>query len=294
VRSTDNSFTAPTQGTTYSSGDSLGGDTVVYRGGGTNFSDTGLGASTTYYYRLYAENWSYYSPGANTSATTTTTPTPTPTPTPKQTPKAIETLAAHYVDPFIHGERWEGQWFKWNRFDVQGLKDLSIGIIIYRHAWLDSFTWWDYTSANYQTQKPKEGFRYLVVWVHEEMFGNTTENDPSFWVFDESAFRVQVKGTLYSADTSNNPVNHIKELENYFDFYNAEITKPFTYLIRYSRNDFSDAGVIAERVPVLRMGPGNAADGYILFQVPKNTMEEDVMILGGFSRFGNAYWRITR
>jgi len=89
VRSTDNSFTAPTQGTTYSAGDSLGGDTVVYRGGGTNFSDTGLGGGTTYYYRLYAENWSYYSPGAHASATTATTPNPTPTPTPPPGPASV-------------------------------------------------------------------------------------------------------------------------------------------------------------------------------------------------------------
>jgi alpha-L-fucosidase 2 len=82
VRSADTSFTAPTQGTSYSAGNSLGGDTVVYRGSGTNFSDTGLSAGTSYYYRLYAENWSHYSSGANASATTTTTPTPTPTPTP--------------------------------------------------------------------------------------------------------------------------------------------------------------------------------------------------------------------
>jgi acetyl esterase/lipase len=82
VRSADPNFTAPAHGTAYSAGNSLGGDTVVYRGNGTSFSDTGLSAGTTYHYRLYAENWSYYSSGANASATTTLTPEPTPTPTP--------------------------------------------------------------------------------------------------------------------------------------------------------------------------------------------------------------------
>ncbi|MDI9547166.1 MAG: hypothetical protein QM346_06145, partial [Chloroflexota bacterium] len=77
VRSTDSNFTAPTGGTTYTPGSStIGGDLVVYRGGATNFTDTGLSAGTTYYYKFYSENWTYYSAGVTASATTHT-PTPT-------------------------------------------------------------------------------------------------------------------------------------------------------------------------------------------------------------------------
>lgn len=75
VRSTDSSFTAPTPGTTYNANDIIGGDTVIYRGDSTGFNDTGLTAGTTYYYKFYSENWSYYSAGVTASATTTT-PTP--------------------------------------------------------------------------------------------------------------------------------------------------------------------------------------------------------------------------
>ncbi len=62
VRQTvDSGWTAPVNGTTYNAGDSLGSGTVVYRGAGTSASDTGLAPSTTYYYRFYAENYTYYS-----------------------------------------------------------------------------------------------------------------------------------------------------------------------------------------------------------------------------------------
>ena len=62
VRQTvDSGWTTPVNGTTYNAGDSLGGGTVVYRGAGTSFDDAGLAPSTTYYYRFYAENWTYYS-----------------------------------------------------------------------------------------------------------------------------------------------------------------------------------------------------------------------------------------
>lgn len=51
----------PVNGTTYNPGDPLGGGTVIYRGSGTSFNDTGLAPSTTYTYHFYSENWSYYS-----------------------------------------------------------------------------------------------------------------------------------------------------------------------------------------------------------------------------------------
>ena len=86
VRSADTNFTAPTPGTAYSSGNSLGGDTVVYRGSETSYADTNLNASTTYYYRLYAENWSYYSSGADASATTAA---PSPSVSVSGTPSAM-------------------------------------------------------------------------------------------------------------------------------------------------------------------------------------------------------------
>jgi autotransporter-associated beta strand protein len=62
VRQTaDSGWTAPVDGTTYNANDSLGSGTVVYRGAGTTHDDVGLAPDTTYYYRFYAENWTYYS-----------------------------------------------------------------------------------------------------------------------------------------------------------------------------------------------------------------------------------------
>ena len=62
VRQTVNAgWTSPANGTTYNAGDPLGGGIVVYRGAATAFSDAGLAPDATYYYRFYAENWTYYS-----------------------------------------------------------------------------------------------------------------------------------------------------------------------------------------------------------------------------------------
>src|ERR1700731_4513724 len=80
LRNTADSFTAPTQGTAYIAGNTIGSATVVYKGSGTSFSDTGRSPGTHYYYRFYAENSSYYSTGtvaanACTAPTIATQPT---------------------------------------------------------------------------------------------------------------------------------------------------------------------------------------------------------------------------
>ena len=226
------------------------------------------------------------------------TPTPTPKPTPLPTPVSIPTLAAHYVDPFMYGERWEGQFYEWRRYNVQGingegLKDLWVSILAYRHKFLDRYSWYNNAMGNYMSQSPKEGYRYFAVWVREEMLGSNSSYDPSMWVFDESAFRLQVGNSVYYPDETHNPVNHILEFDNYPEYDKAGIAGPFAWKILYTGHDPATGGYTATRPGYMRWGPGNAIDGYILFEIPANTQEKDVMLLGSFSTFGSAYWRFT-
>ena len=69
-KSSADSWTEPTQGTAYSVGNAIGSGTVVYNGAGTAYTNTGLSAGTTYDYKFYSENYSYYSAGVTASATT--------------------------------------------------------------------------------------------------------------------------------------------------------------------------------------------------------------------------------
>ena len=61
------SWTEPTQGTSYSVGSTIGNGVVVYNSNGTSYSNTGLNSSTGYDYKFYSENWSYYSAGVTTT-----------------------------------------------------------------------------------------------------------------------------------------------------------------------------------------------------------------------------------
>lgn len=229
----------------------------------------------------------------------TPTPTPIPTtlpPTPRPTPAGIPTLAPYYVDPFAPGQRWEGQWFQWWRKDVQGIngegkKDLNVGVIVYRHAFLDYYTWYNNAIGNYYLQRPPKGYRYFVVWVHEEMIGNTTEFDPSMWVMDEFSLQYGLSTTTHEIE--HNPVNRILEFDNYRDYYNTVTAGPFGYQIIYTGNSPATGGYTALEIGWLRMGEGNAIDGYLIFEVPEKTQLEDIQFLGNFATFGSAWWRFV-
>ena len=74
IRSTTNSFTVPTNGTSYVATNTIGTGTVVYKGNSTSgFTDTSLTPNTTYYYAFYSENYTYYSTAVTASATTLAT-----------------------------------------------------------------------------------------------------------------------------------------------------------------------------------------------------------------------------
>lgn len=236
---------------------------------------------------------------ADVTATPVPTPTPVPVPiptieiiTPEPTPAAIE-IPQKYIDPYAQGERGLGQWYKFYRPDVSGLKDLDAGIVVYRIRWLDRYTWWNAAQGNYFQQNPSPGTRYLAVWVHEELFGKNQSDDSRFWGFDEKAFRVQINNRLYEPDTTHNPVNRIFEFDELRDYYEIATAPPFSYLIRYTGTNPETGGFAAERLGVIRMGQDNGFDGYILFEVPEGTMERDVTILGAFADFGSAAWRLT-
>lgn len=61
---------SPTQGVSYAQNAVIGSYTVVYTGGNTNVSDTGLQPSTTYYYTFFSVNADYYSSGVQTNLAT--------------------------------------------------------------------------------------------------------------------------------------------------------------------------------------------------------------------------------
>jgi M6 family metalloprotease-like protein len=69
---TTNTFGAPSDGISYNTGNTLsGGGTIIYKGGASTFSSTGLSGNTMYYYKVWSvSSATNYSPGMAVSAMT--------------------------------------------------------------------------------------------------------------------------------------------------------------------------------------------------------------------------------
>ena len=234
------------------------------------------------------------------TATPIPTPTPAPTPeptivviTPEPTPEAVE-VQEDYVDPYAPGPRDFGQWYKFYRTDVQGLKDLNYGIIAYRWRFVDRYTWYNAAQGNYFTERAPVGTRFVAVWIHQEVFGTSPADDPSFWAFEDTSFGLQYKDRMAPQDTEHNPVNRIKEFDDYTDLYKTVTAPPHNYLIRYTGRNPETGGFAAQKIGVIRMGQGNAIDGYLLYIVPKETQLRDLIFRGNFGIFGSAEWRFPQ
>jgi hypothetical protein len=209
-------------------------------------------------------------------------------------PTAIPTVEMKFVDPYTSGERFEGQWYKWFRQNVSGFKHMNAGVVVYRHAFLDGYTWWDNAMGQYFPAPAPLGRRYFAVWIHEELLGDTSKDDGRFYGFRDNAFQLQYKSYfLLSKDENYNPVNWILEFNSQYDYYNTVIAQPFGYVQVYTGHDPETGGYSAQTTGWLVPGKGNAIDGYIIYEVPGDAQERDLMLIGNFASFGNAYWRFA-
>lgn len=215
----------------------------------------------------------------------------TVTPNTKATVTTLPTLEYHSIDFYATGERWERQWFKFHRDNVSGLTNIHVGVVVYRHAYLDKYTWWNNALGNYQEEYAPDGTRFCAVWVHEEMFGDNIDDGATMWAFDNSSFELQYKNRFVPRDTKYNAVNRIKEFDTQYDYYNTISAQPFGWYWVYTGQAPATAGWEAQKIGYLHMGQGNAIDGYMIFLVPKIATDDDLLLVGNFAAFGTAYWR---
>ncbi len=210
---------------------------------------------------------------------------------PLETVTTLPTLSQHFVDPYLPGERWERQWFKFQRSNASGLKNVDGGIVVYRHAYMDKYTWWNNAMGNYFEEYAPPGTRFCSVWIHEELFGDNIDDSATIWAFDNTSFELQYRNRFVPRDTQYIAVNRIKEFDNQHDYYDIANTPPFGWTWVYTGQSPSTAGWEAQKIGYLHMGQGNAIDGYIIFLVPQIATDNDLLLVGNFAAFGQAYWR---
>lgn len=205
------------------------------------------------------------------------TPTPTPTPTPEPTP---EPTPDYSWCPMCYNLRDFHFWFRDN---VTGYQDMRTHVTVYGYQFLPMYHYWGVSWARYFQVEPKDGYKFLFIYVN--MYSDA--DDVRQYLFPKEKFRVQVKDKFYFPYEENNPTWRIRETEEIFNYNCVEGLKPYGYKIV---QDIGTGVIHADQQFTLYSGRNNAADGYIIFQVPDYADENNTKIAGDFANLGGVAW----
>jgi hypothetical protein len=236
--------------------------------------------------KQYEQMYPTPTPNVTESITVLTT---IPAPEIIPTVTVIPTKEVRTIDPFTDGERWERQWYRWLWHNVSGYQSADRGIVVYRHVYLDSYTYWDDAWGQYFKVYPAQNNRFIAVYVHQEDF---SPDNSGIWGYGNGSFKLQYNQQLHDQYQWLEPVYRISELEDtYNDYYNIRKAGPYgAERIFGGISDAKTGGYHIEYRYSLWSGQGNSWDGYLLFQVPDTLTDRDFRIVSNFAGKG-VNWR---
>jgi hypothetical protein len=225
--------------------------------------------------------------------------TPISIPIMNQTIIPIETVVIAQPVVYIEGQdaymfrtggHWLEDWVEYKRDNVEGLKDIDLRATVYRALFLPNYRFWSVSWGEYQWQTPNPGMKYLVVFAHIYMAGDTEEKDPRMWGPGPDHFLVQIGNQTYLQDSNHVTGYRIKELEEQFDLNNVNRIYDYGYLRYY------DSAGYEQSMPLgyIRMGISNAWDGFLMFEIPKETQMKDIKIYEAIDGLGTVWWRLVK
>lgn len=188
------------------------------------------------------------------------------------------------------------EWVSWHREDVQGLKDLTMRVTVYDFREMMNYYTWEWRwggppdgSADW-VNLPTPGNKFLFIFVCAYMDGTDQSQDPSVWGIHQRNFIIQIGENFYPYRKVDY-VAPIREFENKYTLFDVERVRPYGYIIKQE----AGSGILtAEELGYMRMGRSNAWDGWILFEIPKDTdVRKDVYVHGALGSLGHSvFWRL--
>jgi hypothetical protein len=215
--------------------------------------------------------------------------------------ETIEVFVTPTIDGKLYfaGEYQEGirkikRPFSWIRDDVSGNQDMAVHVTVYDYKIFKSYHWFNPMDYLYYEQFPinKTENKFVFVFINLYM-DDIQENDPRMWAPNEQHYGLQILDTMYM------PIDfvkqlRIKELEDTYNYNDDSRVGYYSAYKYYSRdsNFASTAGETYSNQTWLRGGKSNAIDGYLVYEVPIESKEEDMILSGNFYTFGDASWKL--
>jgi hypothetical protein len=220
----------------------------------------------------------------------------------------------YYAGEYQNGTRLLSHPFSWYRTDVNlPNNSLKISANVYDYRIFPNFHYKDLDYSDslngiYAEQNPNSNddeFLFVMVDIYAD---STITNTPNVWLPKQNSYAIAISGVTYYPVTYPFQLQ-IKELEEHTtqqnDFFIGAYGQYKQYIKSgYNHNELFNngtvmpdtnsgiAGVTSQSLFYIPKGSSNMIDGYILFEIPKNTDLKDITVLGNFFSFGNAQWKL--
>jgi len=227
---------------------------------------------------------------SKTAATNILYPTPEPTPIPTTEPPTPESTPTPEPIPdwSCHGGNCYNlrDWLWWFRADANNFgEDLRVWTTVYDYKFLPMFRYYSVSWARNLKENPEPGKKFLFIFVN--MYSDADDARP--YLYPKEHWVAQVEDRLYYPEDVVDPTLRITDLDNLWDYAHIQSPKPYGFKIIQE----AGTGIIrAEKQETLYSGRSNAADGYIIYQVPEYADETNTKILARFGNQGEGIWEL--
>lgn len=198
-----------------------------------------------------------------------------------------------FAGEYQNGTRKLTQPFSWIRKDVSGQKDMKVTTRVYNYMMFDKLHWFNPAEYKYFVQFPDNpNYKFLFIFVNTYM-DDVIGDDTRLWLPNKYRYGIEINHKMYYAKDYPEQVRY-KELEYTSTLDESTYIQAYGQIRVYRKSSEyrKTAGETSVIHNYLRGGLSNAEDGYILFEIPKDTIPEQIIIRGEFFSFGNSAWII--
>lgn len=201
----------------------------------------------------------------------------------------------YYASEYQNGTRLIQRPFSFIRYDALGTQDMKVSTIVYDYQIFEVLHWFNPATYKYVEARPANGDdEFILVYIRVFM-DDIAGDDTRMWLFNRSSFAVfdENKSVIYYPKEYPYQLR-FKEIETKPTFDGATFVQAFKSLREYSNSADNRvyAGEYNDEQYYLRGGASNAIDGFLIFEIPKKTKQEDLLVLAQLHAFGNAQWRL--
>lgn len=194
----------------------------------------------------------------------------------------------YFANEYESGVRKIKRPFSWFREDVSGTKDMSVHVTAYNYRVMNFYNWFNPQDYKYYKQFASENNKYVFVFIQIYM-DDIIGQDSRMWLPDEKHYALQVNSRLYYPIEFQKQLR-IKELEETFNLNDDSRVSYYGTLRTYKKGHIETAGETTENLTYLYGGKSNAVDGYLVYEIPENTTDEELILTASFNAFGNSAW----